>query len=177
LAIGAEERLASGSREHYGFIDLAAHGSLGIDGKGKAPQWRLTELGDRAREQMPTREFHYWDGVLFERKAKTTDPSYSRRTRPNGQSPSGYTSMAHTSGTVGGSPTLAHTSGTVQAESVPHVGDGSVPYVWDGVSHTSGPGFQISDPPLDQATTQQESDQKRAALEKVYAEFRSFYDN
>ena len=31
--------------KHYGFIVLAKHGSLGVDGVGKAPHWRLTELG------------------------------------------------------------------------------------------------------------------------------------
>jgi hypothetical protein len=35
--------------EHYGFIVLHAHGSLGVDGKGKAPHWRLTELGHVGR--------------------------------------------------------------------------------------------------------------------------------
>ena len=32
--------------EHYGFIVLAVPGSLGVDGRGKAPHWRLTELGN-----------------------------------------------------------------------------------------------------------------------------------
>ena len=32
--------------EHYGFIVLHLPGSLGVDGKGKAPHWRLTELGN-----------------------------------------------------------------------------------------------------------------------------------
>jgi hypothetical protein len=45
--------------EHYGFIVLAAHGSLGVDGKGKAPHWRLTELGHVAGSgtDFPTKEY------------------------------------------------------------------------------------------------------------------------
>jgi hypothetical protein len=31
--------------EHFGFIFLHSPGCLGVDGKGKAPHWRLTELG------------------------------------------------------------------------------------------------------------------------------------
>jgi hypothetical protein len=30
---------------HYGFIVLKRHHALGVDGKGKAAHWRLTELG------------------------------------------------------------------------------------------------------------------------------------
>src|SRR5262245_49915682 len=54
--------------EHYGFIVLAAHGSLGVDGKGKAPLWRLTELGHVASAGMefPSKEYLRWNGVLFE---------------------------------------------------------------------------------------------------------------
>jgi hypothetical protein len=31
--------------QHYGFIVMMAGGCLGVDGKGRAPRWRLTELG------------------------------------------------------------------------------------------------------------------------------------
>jgi hypothetical protein len=31
--------------QHYGFIVKTTGGCLGVDGKGKAPHWRLTELG------------------------------------------------------------------------------------------------------------------------------------
>ena len=56
--------------EHYGFIVLAAHGSLGVDGKGKAPHWRLTELGHVAgsETEFPSKEYLRWNGVLFEPK-------------------------------------------------------------------------------------------------------------
>jgi hypothetical protein len=31
--------------QFYGFIVMTKGGSLGVEGKGKAPHWRLTELG------------------------------------------------------------------------------------------------------------------------------------
>ena len=54
--------------EHYGSTVLAQHGSLGVDGKGKAPHWRLTELGHVAGSgtEFPTKEYIRWDGVLFD---------------------------------------------------------------------------------------------------------------
>jgi hypothetical protein len=60
--------------EHYGFIVLHQLGSLGVDGKGKAPHWRLTELGNTSRASAdgafdsPTRDYLLWDGVLFDPK-------------------------------------------------------------------------------------------------------------
>src|SRR5262245_63772963 len=56
--------------EHYGFIVLAAHGRLGVDGKGKAPHWRLTELGHvaGAGTEFPTKEYLRWKGPLFDPK-------------------------------------------------------------------------------------------------------------
>jgi len=56
--------------EHYGFIVLHRYGALGVEGKGKAPQWRLTELGVAATDERPSREFLRWDGVLFEPKPR-----------------------------------------------------------------------------------------------------------
>jgi hypothetical protein len=60
--------------EHYGFIVLAAPGCLGVDGKGKAPHWRLTERGTTSKTSangvpdIPTRDYLKWDGVLFDPK-------------------------------------------------------------------------------------------------------------
>jgi hypothetical protein len=56
--------------QHYGFIAMTTAGSLGVDGKGKAPHWRLTELeapGGRNGSTMmlPTKEFLKWDGTRF----------------------------------------------------------------------------------------------------------------
>jgi hypothetical protein len=62
--------------QHYGFIVLHKHGSLGVEGKGKAPHYRLTELGCTRQAstgdefEPPTRDFLSWDGVLFEPKRR-----------------------------------------------------------------------------------------------------------
>ena len=61
-------------REHYAFIVLHEAGRLGVDGKGKAPHWRLTELGNTSRASAdglldpPARDYLRWDGVLFDPK-------------------------------------------------------------------------------------------------------------
>jgi hypothetical protein len=35
--------------QHFGFIVQASPGCLGVDGKGKSPHWRLTELGNTSK--------------------------------------------------------------------------------------------------------------------------------
>jgi hypothetical protein len=72
----AVEELGSGNRDsirrwfaelqHFGFIVKTAEGCLGISGKGKAPQWRLTEL-DAPNTDQPraTRDYEKWDGTPF----------------------------------------------------------------------------------------------------------------
>ena len=49
--------------QHYGFVVVTALGSLGVDGKGKAPHWRLTELP--CMGEPATRNFERWDGSKF----------------------------------------------------------------------------------------------------------------
>jgi hypothetical protein len=49
--------------EHYGFIRMTTPGSLGLDGRGKSPHWRLTECG--YMKEPPTRDFLNWDGTKF----------------------------------------------------------------------------------------------------------------
>jgi hypothetical protein len=55
--------------EHYGFIILVQHGCLGVEGKGKSPHWRLTELGMTSKAsadgifEPPTNEFMKWNGT------------------------------------------------------------------------------------------------------------------
>ena len=66
--------------QHYGFIVLAQHGCLGVEGKGKSPHWRLTELGTTSKmssdglPEAPTRDFLRWDGVVFERRRRKRTP-------------------------------------------------------------------------------------------------------
>ena len=49
--------------EFYGFIVMTERGCLGLDGKGKAPRWRLTELG--YMNDPPTKDFLRWRGAKF----------------------------------------------------------------------------------------------------------------
>jgi hypothetical protein len=49
--------------KHYGFIVMMEAGCLGVEGRGKAPHWRLTELGYMG--DPPTRDFLKWDGEIF----------------------------------------------------------------------------------------------------------------
>jgi hypothetical protein len=50
--------------EHYGFIVKTAEGCLGVNGKGIAPHWRLTERP--CNGETATRDYEHWDGSLFE---------------------------------------------------------------------------------------------------------------
>jgi hypothetical protein len=60
--------------KHYGFIVLETPHSLGVDGKGKAPHWRLTDSGRTSKSSAsglredPTKDYLRWDGVLFDPK-------------------------------------------------------------------------------------------------------------
>jgi hypothetical protein len=56
--------------QHYGFIVMTNAGGLGVNGKGKAPHWRLTELeapGGRNGDtwMLATKDFNRWDGTKF----------------------------------------------------------------------------------------------------------------
>jgi hypothetical protein len=62
---------------HYGFIRMTAPGCLGLEGRGKAPHWRLTELGYMT--DPPTRDFIRWDGTIFQ-DSKKQKPVPSNRT-------------------------------------------------------------------------------------------------
>jgi hypothetical protein len=74
--------------QHYGFIVQMAAGHLGVEGQGKAPHWRLTELGARNADgnlDMPTRDFLRWPGVRFHRNRTTfekRDPVAESRNTP-----------------------------------------------------------------------------------------------
>jgi hypothetical protein len=50
--------------QYYGFIVMTNPGALGVDGKGKAPHWRLTELG--YMNEPPTKDFLCWNRVRFQ---------------------------------------------------------------------------------------------------------------
>ena len=73
--------------KHYGFIELMQPHSLGLDGKGKAPHWRLTECGrtSKASEngifEPPTNDFLRWDGTLFDAKPYRCDTGWDFQNR------------------------------------------------------------------------------------------------
>src|SRR5262249_54446797 len=68
--------------QHYGFIEMMKPGCLGLEGKGKAPHWRLTELG--CLRDPPTREFMHWDGTFFsDRKIESRAGNGARRVPEN----------------------------------------------------------------------------------------------
>jgi hypothetical protein len=59
--------------EHYGFIVKTSGGCLGVDGRGKAPHWRLTELGFMG--DPPTKDYLSWRGERFRPPWKNRIPS------------------------------------------------------------------------------------------------------
>jgi hypothetical protein len=79
---GAEETgftrnmIARSLRElkHYGFIVPTKGHCLGLDGKGTATHWRLTELG--YMHDPPTKDFLKWDGEMFHEQKS---PEYYKR--------------------------------------------------------------------------------------------------
>jgi hypothetical protein len=60
--------------QHYGFIVMTEPGCLGVNGRGKAPHWRLTELGYMT--DPPTKDFLKWDGEMFHEQKS---PAYYKR--------------------------------------------------------------------------------------------------
>jgi hypothetical protein len=77
--------------QFYGFIVMTKGGSLGVEGKGKAPHWRLTELG--YMNELPTRDFERWTGAKFvDRKNKTPCASHTAQEMAHTQ----VRGMAHT---------------------------------------------------------------------------------
>jgi hypothetical protein len=49
--------------QHFGFIVQTKGGCLGVNGKGMAPRWRLTECG--YQNESATRDFIRWNGEPF----------------------------------------------------------------------------------------------------------------
>jgi hypothetical protein len=64
------EQIARWFREevHYGFLRQISPGSLGVEGRGRSPHWRFTELGYKG--DLPTNDFLRWNGQRFKPKAK-----------------------------------------------------------------------------------------------------------
>lgn len=70
--------------EHFGFIIKTAEHHLGVEGKGKAAQWRLTELeAPLADPKEPTCDYKKWDGTPF----NGNQAWYGRGQKPKKQNP------------------------------------------------------------------------------------------
>jgi hypothetical protein len=114
--------------QYYGFIVMTEPGCLGVNGKGKAPHWRLTELGYML--DPPTRDFMRWDGERFhEQKSPEHYKRLARFTaaRKTESRPHVRSTVAarqvHTSGR-----TCGHLSAEVAARQV-HTADPPRPHV------------------------------------------------
>ena len=79
--------------QFYGFIVMTRGGSLGVEGRGRAPHWRLTELG--YMNEQPTRDFDCWNGAKFvdqKTKPRAPFPSHTAQEMAHTQ----VREMAHT---------------------------------------------------------------------------------
>jgi hypothetical protein len=77
--------------QHYGFIVQTDPGGLGVDGKGKAPHWRLTEAewpGGRNGNtwMLPTKDYLKWDGTPFQDDRGAVLRARKRKQNPGPQS-------------------------------------------------------------------------------------------
>jgi hypothetical protein len=73
MGCGARDSISRWFRElqHYGFVVMTVPGCLGVEGKGRAPHWRLTELeapGGRNGNtwMLPTKNYLKWNGTKFQ---------------------------------------------------------------------------------------------------------------
>jgi hypothetical protein len=64
--------------QFYGFIVMVSPGHLGVDGRGKAPHWRLTE--EWYHDEPPTRDYQRWNGEKFHEQKS---PKYYLRKKQN----------------------------------------------------------------------------------------------
>jgi hypothetical protein len=55
--------------QHFGFIVQTRGGTIGLNGRGTAAHWRLTELG--CMRDPPTRDFERWDETPFKDQGHT----------------------------------------------------------------------------------------------------------
>jgi hypothetical protein len=68
-----------GELQHFGFIVMMTPGFLGLEGRGKATRWRLTELG--YMKDLPTQDYKRWGGQPFIDKKKTRAGKQARGVR------------------------------------------------------------------------------------------------
>jgi hypothetical protein len=78
--------------QHYGFIVMVSPAHHGVNGHGKAPHWRLTEVWHLSKP--PTRDFLSWDGIPFTEKRNRDAPSFTAKNRIRGDN--GVTTLVQT---------------------------------------------------------------------------------
>jgi hypothetical protein len=89
--------------QHFGFAVMTDPGCLGVDGKGHAPKWRLTELG--YMKDPPTRDFMRWNGDRFVDQKKQNPVGESpHKVRGNSPTPMRGNSPTAKNESVGESP-------------------------------------------------------------------------
>src|SRR5262249_43129762 len=76
--------------QHYGFIVMTDPGGLGVEGKGKAPHFRLTEAewpGGRNGNtwMLPTKDYLKWDGTPFQDDRGAVSRARKRKQKPGMQ--------------------------------------------------------------------------------------------
>jgi hypothetical protein len=69
--------------QHYGFIVMTSAGHLGVEGKGRAAHWRITDMGWGTNIEA-TKDYLRWDGVLFQ-AARKTESRPEKPVRVNGK--------------------------------------------------------------------------------------------
>jgi hypothetical protein len=77
---------------HYGFIVETNPGCLGVDGKGRAPHLRLTELD--TTDKPATKDYLRWNGKRF-RPRQGPAPGSSRRPRKTKPRPNNLATLAN----------------------------------------------------------------------------------
>ena len=75
--------------QYYGFIVMVSPGYLGVEGRGKAPHWRLTDVPYLGN--LPTRDFERWSGEIF-REQKSPKHYQTKKQNPG---PYGVSTVAH----------------------------------------------------------------------------------
>jgi hypothetical protein len=150
--------------EYYGFIVMTEAACLGLEGKGRAPRWRLTEVG--YMNDPPTKDFLRWNGVRF------SDP---KKQKPG----TGIQStLARKSG-----PPLVRKSGPAEAGSGPEIrskgnaGSGpeirSITQSYHWVGHSDEPPATDVDPHHVQRPTRRRSGRAAAKVVPLHREPRS----
>jgi hypothetical protein len=67
--------------QHFGFTVMMSAGRLGVDGHGRAPRWRLTELP--CKGEPATKNFLAWNGSPF--VDEKTEPRLPKGSHPGSQ--------------------------------------------------------------------------------------------